>query len=48
MRKESPDPISPQIKDVGGVWNPGKQAREVRYDRAVALGLTAQIKDEGC
>jgi len=38
-----------QIKDVGGVWNPDKQAWEIRYDRAVALGLTPRIMDEaGC
>ena len=38
-----------QIKDVGGVWNPDKQAWEIRYDRAVALGLTSRIMDEvGC
>jgi len=35
-----------QIKDVGGVWNPDKQAWEVRYDRAVTLGLTKRIVDE--
>jgi hypothetical protein len=38
-----------QIKDVGGVWNPDKQAWEIRYDHAVALGLTPRIMDEaGC
>jgi len=38
-----------QIKGVGGVWHPDKQAWEIRYDRAVALGLTSRIMDEaGC
>ena len=38
-----------QIKAVGGVWNPDKQAWEIRYDRAIALGLTPRIMDEaGC
>jgi hypothetical protein len=38
-----------QIKDVGGVWNPDKQAWGIRYDHAVALGLTSRIMDEvGC
>src|SRR6266851_9374930 len=27
-----------QVKGAGGVWNPDKQAWEVRYDVAVALG----------
>lgn len=35
-----------QIKDGGGVWNPDKQAWEIRFDRAVALGLTSRIMDE--
>jgi len=38
-----------QIKAVGGVWNLDKQAWEIRYDRAIALGLTPRIMDEaGC
>src|SRR5215813_9827091 len=28
-----------QIKDAGGVWHADKQAWELRYERAVALGL---------
>ena len=35
-----------QIKDAGGVWNPDKQAWEVRYDRAIALGIETRIVDE--
>ena len=30
-------------KDVGGIWNPAKQAWEMRYDHAVALRLKNQI-----
>src|SRR5687767_7628694 len=28
-----------QVKEAGGVWNPNKQAWELRYGRAIALGL---------
>ena len=35
-----------QIKDGGGGWNPDKQAWEMRYDRAVTLGLTNRIVEE--
>ena len=34
------------IKEGGGVWNPDQQAWEMRYDRAIALGLTQRIVDE--
>jgi len=38
-----------QIKDRGGVWHPDRQAWEIRFDRAVELGLTSRIMDEaGC
>jgi hypothetical protein len=38
-----------QIKDRGGVGNPDKQAWAIRFDRAVALGLTSRVMDEvGC
>ena len=38
-----------QSKDGGGVRNPDKQAWAIRYDRAVALGLTPRIMNEvGC
>lgn len=32
-----------QIKEGGGIWNPDQQAWEVRYDRAIALGLKTRI-----
>ena len=32
-----------QVKEVGGVWNIDKQAWELRYDRALALGLGKRI-----
>jgi hypothetical protein len=35
-----------QIKEEGGVWNPDKQAWEMRYDHVIALGLTQRIVDE--
>jgi hypothetical protein len=35
-----------QLKEVKGIWNLDKQAWEVRYDHAVALGLTKRIVDE--
>src|SRR5713101_5404229 len=35
-----------QSKD-GGVWNPDKPAWAIRYERAVALGLTPRSMDEG-
>jgi len=38
-----------QSKDGGGVGNPDKPAWAIRYERAVALGLTPRIMDEaGC
>ena len=35
-----------QVKEAGGVWNPDQQARELRYDRAIALGLRERILEE--
>jgi len=35
-----------QIKDVGAVWNPDKQAWEIRYDHAIALGIETRIVEE--
>ena len=32
-----------RIKEEGGTWNPDIQAWELRYDRAVALGVEARI-----
>src|SRR5262249_5004714 len=35
-----------QVKEAGGVWNPDKQAWELRYDRAIALELKERIIEE--
>jgi len=35
--------IRRQVKGAGGIWKPAKQAWEVRYDHAVALGLAKRI-----
>lgn len=35
-----------QVKGAGGVWNPDKQAWEVRYDVVVALGVTDRIMED--
>ena len=32
-----------QIEAAGAVWNPDKQAWEIRYDHAIALGLETRI-----
>lgn len=38
-----------RIKEEGGTWNPDRQAWELRYDRAVALGVEARIiTDASC
>ncbi len=36
-----------QVKEAGGVWNADAQAWELRYDRALALGLKARIVENG-
>ncbi len=36
-----------QIKNAGGVWNPAKQAWEIRYDYALTLGLEPQHRRGG-
>ena len=36
-----------QVKQAGGRWDPRRQVWEVRYARAVALGLTERIIDSG-
>ena len=37
------------VKEAGGVWNQDKQAWELRYDRALALGLKERIiEDTSC
>ena len=41
--------IRRQIKEAGGISHPDKQAWEVRYERAVTLGLTNRIgEDASC
>ena len=35
-----------QVKDTGGAGHPDKQAWEMRYDRAIVLGLTQRIMDD--
>ena len=35
-----------QVKEAGGIWNPDQQAWELRYDRAIALGLRERILEE--
>ena len=38
-----------QVKEAGGVWNPDKQAWELRYGRAIALGFRKRIvEDASC
>ena len=32
-----------QVKQAGGTWNPERKVSELRYDRAVALGLVDRI-----
>ena len=31
--------IRRRVKEAGGTWTPQRRVREVRYDRAIALGL---------
>ena len=38
--------LRPHAKEAGGVWHPAKQAWELRYARALALGLRARILEE--
>jgi len=35
--------IRRKVKDAGGVWNRDKQSWQLRYDRAVALGLRDRL-----
>jgi len=35
-----------QVKEAGGVWNPDKQAWQLRYDRAIALGIEKRIRED--
>jgi hypothetical protein len=34
-----------RIKQAGGKWNPARRVWELRYDRAVALGLKDRIEE---
>ncbi len=34
-----------QVKRAGGTWDPQRRVWELRYDRAVALGLKGRIVD---
>jgi hypothetical protein len=36
--------LGQQVKQAGGKWNPAKKVWEMRYDRAVELGLEGRIK----
>jgi len=36
-----------QVKEAGGVWKPDQQARALRYDRAIGLGLQERIIESG-
>ena len=37
------------VKEVGGIWNQDEQAWELRYERALALGLKERIiEDTSC
>jgi len=35
-----------RVKQAGGTWNPERRVWQLRYDRAVALGLKSRIVDE--
>ena len=35
-----------RVKHAGGTWNPEQRVWQLRYDRAVALGLNSRIVDE--
>jgi hypothetical protein len=38
-----------KVKEAGGIWNPNKQAWQLRYDRAITLGLKERIiEDASC
>ena len=47
--RRGPDRQSGQVKAAGGIWKPNKQAWQLPYDRAIALGLMERnIEDAGC
>jgi hypothetical protein len=39
--------VRQQVKQAGGTWNQDRKASELRYDRAVALGLEDRIVPDG-
>ena len=38
--------VRDRVKQAGGTWNPERRVWQLRYDRAVALGLNGRIVDE--
>ncbi|MDP3769158.1 MAG: hypothetical protein Q8S13_14190 [Dehalococcoidia bacterium] len=38
--------VRDRVKQAGGTWNPARRVWHLRYDRAVALGLTSRVVDE--
>jgi hypothetical protein len=38
--------VRDRVKQAGGTWNPERRVWQLRYDRAVALGLKPRIVDE--
>ena len=38
--------VRDRVKQAGGTWNPARRVWQLRYDRAVALGLDSRIVDE--
>jgi len=38
--------VRDRVKQAGGTWNPERRVWQLRYDRAVALGLHSRIVDE--
>jgi hypothetical protein len=38
--------IRDRVKRAGGTWNPDRRLWQMRYDRAVRLGLTRRIVDD--
>jgi hypothetical protein len=35
-----------RVEQAGGTWNPERRVWQLRYDRAVALGLNSRIVDD--
>ena len=35
--------VRQQVKQAGETWNPDRKVRDLRYDRAIALGLEDRI-----